>query len=371
MARRIRRSPEFVQQPLFDVTVRTERRYYRQMLDALVRSDFGTDQLEAEITVSKLFGTVWAAQPAPRDGSVEEAFGLGLVDYVAQQANPTAVGLLSTVAQIAPVREVRAAAAVGASALIARGLPRPQWSPSFEPGTCWAYEDVFGDQMTVVTAFRHNASEPAMIIEIDSALSGAAVNAGLAVDASDQVRDLRLRATASGGMFVLRQLDPGLTRALLARAVSRTDLVELREVWPGLVDLRAFVLARAGALPEGPDLLSLALDAPALGPAGQAAMVTEFLASPEGRALLDTEVAASVAEQVVAYASNRDPSQVARVSPARWEDFLHAWWPTRTVPGDWRPVVRAWSAWAARRMSLPEVARVELAGELEEMLADD
>lgn len=355
---RVRR---FVQEPLFDVTVRFERRYYRQMLDALIRSGFGGGPaLDAELAVAKLFGTVWSAQPVPRDGSVEEAFGLGLVEYAATRPHPAAVALLRAVEVVAPVREVRDAAGVAASDLMTRGLPGPQWTLfSVAPGACWAYEDVYGDQTTVVTEFTYASAAHAMVLRIDHAASGAATDAYLSPDPDATLAEMRRAAT--GRTVVLRPIEQAWARRLQAQAIARTDLVEGVPVWPRFADVRALALARLAVLADGPDPLE-----PIAAPAES--LVAEFLASREAADLLDPALTATVVDRLVQFARVSDSGQVARVSPAKWELFLTEWWPRFGVAGDAAPTLRAWSIWAGRRMALPDEARTELAAALESAL---
>jgi hypothetical protein len=364
----VARARRFVQDPLFDVTVRLERRYYRQMLDALIRSGFGTSALEAELTVAKLFGTVWAAQSVPRDGSVEEAFGLGLVEYAAVRPHPTAVALLRTVEVIAPVREVRDAARTAADDLMGRGLPGPQWTPpvgSATPAACWAFEDVYGDQTTVVTEFTYGLPPPgggsahAVVLRIDHAASGAATDAQLSHDPAAIVADMRREAT--GRTVVLRPIDQPWARRLQAQAIARTDLVGGVSVWPRFADLRALALSRLAVLADGPDPLEPV-------PVPTEALVAEFLASREAAGLPDPDLTAAVVARLVDFARLSDSGQVARVSPSKWELLLTDWWPRFGVPGDVAPVLRAWSTWAGRRMALPDEARSELAAALESAL---
>src|SRR5262245_33561667 len=49
-------APQAVQQTLFDIELRPERRYYRQILQALTAVMLGGDQLQAEIAVSRVLG---------------------------------------------------------------------------------------------------------------------------------------------------------------------------------------------------------------------------------------------------------------------------------------------------------------------------
>jgi hypothetical protein len=341
----------FVQEPLFDVTVRPERRYYKQMLDALARSGFGADPFEAELVVSKLFGTVWSAQP-----SMEEAFGLGLVEYTARHPGPVGAALLGTLAAVAPVREVRVAAA---------GIfGGPLWT--IVPGSCWAYEDAYGDQTTVVVSFSGPVPH-ALLIRVDQLARGAAVDASLALDVDSTVAELRHLATASDRLFVLRPIDQPWARSLLARAIARSDLVP---VSPRFAELRALALARLAVLADGPDPLE-----PVSPPA--AVLVAEFLASAEAAGL--PSEAAAVAARVAEFASRYDPADAARVSPARWQAFFDAGGlsaagsalesASGSASSEVAPVLRAWSRWAGRRMALPETARVELAAALEDLLA--
>ncbi len=369
-----------VQQALFEVEVRPERRYYRQIVDALRRSDFGADGLESELTISRLFGTIWAGQEGPRDGSTEEAFGLGLVDFARHQRTPTAVAMLRTIATIAAIREVRDAADQAAEMLTSGGLPDPRWTRPIgaaSPGRCWAYEDVFGDQSTVICEFAYGtertAERHAIVIYVDHAMFSVATDGMLALDVDPFIRDLRNDAKNSAPMFTLRQVDPAWARALLARAFARTDLIEGVEVAPTLAELRALSLARVGVLPEDPAALPPEPVSPTS--AECRALVEEFLAGAEGSALPDRAAAERLANRIVEYSCQYDPGGVSRVSPAKWETFVFDWLSKvgflppaeRTAMPD---VVRAWSAWAGRRMALPGAATDELAFALDEMLGE-
>jgi hypothetical protein len=354
---RTRRPREFVQDSLFDVAVRPERRFYRQMLDALARSDFGAVALDAELTVSKLFGTVWLAQPVPRDGSVEEAFGLGLVEYASQRVGPASLTLLRTMAAVAPVREVRQAAA---SAVDAFGsLASPQWT-DVSVSACWAFEDAFGDHSTIVCSY--GPAPHALAVQVDRALSGAAVDASLIIDVDATVTALRLDATASARTYTMSPIDQPWARSVQARAIARSDLIPASQLQPGFAELRALALARVAVLTDGPDPLEPVVPPPAV-------LIDEFLASLEAQALPDRSLATAVAWRLVEYGEAVDAGQVARVSPRRWEAFLVDWWPPRAVPGDWAPVLRAWSSWAGRRMALPSAARTHLSVALDDLLS--
>jgi hypothetical protein len=378
-----RSAPPATQGSLFDVEVRSERRYYSQMLDALSRSGFGANALSAELTVSKLFGTVWEGQET-RDGSLEEAFGLGLVEFARGQLTPTSLALLQTVAVVAPIREVREAARHAAGSLIESGLPAPQWMEmpgdvtrpgTVVPGRCWAYEDVFGDQSVLISEFAYGRDPQAdgrhaILMQIDHVAFSAATNTMLVDQVDATIRELTHDAANSGTMATLRQVDPAWARAIQSRALARTDLIPDVPIWPRYADVRALALARLAVLAEAADILPL--DPEPAGSAGRAAIVAQFLESKflafEDEDGLDRRYAESVARIVLDHGCLHDPGNVIRVSPAKWDSFLFDWWPSRGIAGPWPVVVRAWSRWAADQLGLPQVARAELVESLDEAL---
>jgi hypothetical protein len=363
---------------LFEVQLRPERRFYRQMLDALSRSGFGADGLESELVISRLFGTVWASQDGRRDGSTEEAFGLGLVDYARQRRAPGTVAVLRTLAVVAPIREVRSAAASVANLLTAGGLPEPRWArpPStLTAGACWAYEDVYGDESTVICEYGYGpdprtAERHAILVHVDHAMFSVATDAMFADDVDPLLRDMRNGTEDAGSLFRLRQVDPAWARALLERAFARTDLIPGIHTEPSFAELRALVLARMQALPDNPGILPPEPVPPS--EADRQALIDEFLASPEAQALPDP---ATVAQRIVEHSFAYEPGQLARVSPSKWETFAYDWLPRQaelpaSFPTAFPAVARAWTSWAGRRANLSDRARGELAAALDEILAD-
>lgn len=362
-----------VQEPLFEVQVRPERRFFRQMLDALTRSGFGDEPLAAETTVSRLFGTVWSA--SARDGAAEEAVGLGLVEYARHRFTPTSLALLRTLAVVAPIHEVRIAAAQAADGVARHGVPEPPWSPpvgAVTPGRCWALTDVFGDESLLVCEFGYRADRAtdarhAIAVRIDHVTFSAAISAAVLGDVDAAVRDLRNRAAQSAPMWALRQVDPAWARGMLSRAFARTDLVAEVVVADDFAPARALAMARVTALPEAAALMPVE---PALGSEQLRAVAEEFLASDDAAGLPGP--AGHLATVIAEFSAERDPGQVVRVGPRKWEVFLFDWLAHRGYSvEEVAPVVRAWSTWAVRQMTLPRPAAAELAGLLNEMLTDD
>ena len=371
---RRRTGPIAVQESLFEIEAKPGVRYYRQILDALTRSGFADDAPAAEGVASRLLGTVWASEGPPRDGGVEETFGLGLVDYARQRRTPTSVILLRTLQVVATIREVRESAAAAADAMITGGLPQPEWISQFEvlpTGRCWAYEDAFGDMTSVICEYeRQHGDVHAIMIQVDHAMFSTASEISVIEDVDATVRDLQNATQTTDPTFAIRLVDPPWARALLERAFTRTDLIDGVQVGHGFAELRALALVRLRALPDAPGVLQPEPRQP--GPDERQALVDEFLGSPEGRAIPDRIGAERIARLIAEYASAYDPVDMARVSPAKWEIFVSDWLPRRITGGPAlraiiADVVRAWSAWAARRRHLAEPMRDMLSRAVEEI----
>jgi hypothetical protein len=370
IARRRRRAPSAVQEALFEVQIRPERRFYRQILQALTRSSFpALDVLRAETTVAKLLGVIWASAPG-RDSGPDEAFGLGLVEYARQSPSPTSAALVSVLANLGPVREIRDAADAALDSLVAAGVPVPEWPQLFR-GRCWASADVFGDLTTVVCEFGYGPTWPeavrhGVVVQVDHVAFSAATDASVVSNVEDLIRDLQYGSERAH--HDLRQVEPAWAGALLGRAFARTDLIPDVRVTPTFAETRALALARVRALPASPELLPVtaAPDAERRG-----SVAAEFLASPDAVGLAPHSMA--LAHLVVDFASERDPDDLARVSPGRWEAFLFDWLPARPVTAssaETAAVVRAWSAWGSRQAGLPQTTRDELARVLDELLEE-
>jgi hypothetical protein len=249
----------------------------------------------------------------------------------------------------------------------------PRWRTpvgAVEPGRCWANEDVFGDQTSVICEFAYSEQRHAVVVLVDHNLFGIAKGA-FPVDRVDAtVRELRREAMKNGPMITLREVEPSWARGLLEPALARTNMLQGAPVEEDFPDWYALALARVRALPR-PDPLP---DAPEpLAPVQRRALVREFLRGPEAKGL-PAHDAEHLVSLVVDYGCDHDMAQPERVSPAKWEMFLLGWMPRhaaleaaerRALPD----TVRAWSGWAAHRTGLPLVAREELASSVERILA--
>jgi hypothetical protein len=328
-----------VQESLFDVVIRPEVRYYRQILDALERSGFpGPDNLEALTIVSKILGTVWSGQ-IRRDGEAEETFGLGLVDYARRRHSPAAEALLGMLGAVAPIREVRAAAET---------FVEPWPSPTL--GRCWTFDDVYGDQATLVCEF----SLGALVVLVDHARLSVATDALITTEVEPLIRDLTNDGRTSHGLLTLQQVEPDQAGAVLDRAFARTDHIPAVSVTPAYAELRALALSWLRLLPSSTFAPSV--------PADPAWIGTSFLASPQGRRELDPAMVQRVATFFARY--EREP--VPRVGPVRWEVFLDEW--VGPVPATLPPVIRSFSEWAGHDKNLSDLAMAELMAVVDELI---
>jgi hypothetical protein len=367
-----------VQEALFDLDLRPERRYFRQILQALTAVMLGGDQLQAELACSRVLGVIWASDPR-RDGSVEEAFGRGLIEFARQQQGGqlVAANLLRVLAAVATVREVREAAA---DALAARQAPPSGWAPAVgavSVGRCWVAEDAFGDHATVLCEFGYGstaktAPRHGIAVHVDRVAQGAAVDVSLIEDVDAAELELRLGAEHASDEF--RRVEAGWAGAMLEQALARTDLVTATPVGPGYAALRALAMARVRALPSSHVALS---NGPDTSPRQREAIVAEFCHTVELSALASVAPASveRVAEMLVDFADRIDPRDLLRISPGRVEAFLYDWLPSAVrdvgpvAPSEIAEVVRAWASWAARQGGTPLLTRDALARAVDEILA--
>lgn len=345
-------------------------RYFAELFAAFREMDIESDPLDAELAVSRMFGHMWLARDIGADA---DELCEGLVQYAADQHTPVALALLRTIAVVGPTRALREFAVDRAEELASRGVQEPRWSTpvgAVKPGRCWANEDVYGDQTSVICEYAYGEQRHATVVLVDHNLYGIAKGA-FPVDRVDAtVRELRREAMKNGPMITLREVEPSWARGLLEPAFARTDVLPDAPVEDDFADWHALALARVRALPAPEPGMAPSEPQPLK---ERRALVRQFLRSPEASDL-DARDAEHLVSLIVDYGCDNDMSQPERVSPAKWELFLLGWLPRHAAlgPAERRAlpdVVRAWSRWAAQRSGLPLMAREELATAVERLLA--
>ncbi|GAA3386435.1 hypothetical protein [Cryptosporangium minutisporangium] len=331
------------------------------------------DPIQAELWCSDVLGAVWAATDG--DPAAEETFAdawIAAAEALDDPDRPAALTALTALSRIAGSASARRAATVAADRIAATGVPRPRWAvpadgaaDDVSAGECWRYGDVFGDQETVLCAFRRGSSEHAMLVLIDHTLGGIAKDVFFTEAVASSLADLQYELASTPFAF-LEPIEPAAARRRLQQAFAITDgLVEPR-VNEELAPHRALALARIRQLP--PSIGSIVPE-PAVEPE---ALVEEFLAAPEAADLPDAELAARWAGLLIDRALAHADTP-ARVGPGVLDELLLVDVPEHAVldaaaksamPG----VLAAWIRWAGRRQSLSEPAVAWLENALDEML---
>jgi hypothetical protein len=336
---------------------------YREVLRAFRPMVKVADPLEVEVFASGLLGSWWKDLPPGEDP--DRLFGEGAIGYAARHDGPEAMALLRAFQAVGVTDGQREAAAAAASKLAARGVAEPPWAPVIgrvRVGACWRMGDVYGDQASLLCVFGYGPREHGLLVLLDfNHLGGWVKDVFLTDQPAKALRELR-RNAAGNPIVSLDQLEPAEVRRLLEAGFDATEMTWQPEVGEDFRQYRALALARCRALPEPAEPSAEPAEVPE---AARGALVAEFLASPQARALPEGEGTAYCARLIVDHGSDYDDGKPLRASPAKTEIFLHDWVPRRVVLDEedrevMPAVVRAWVRWAAERNRLPAEAVAEL-----------
>lgn len=245
------------------------------------------DPIEAEAWASQMLGLFDTMGLKARLGGMEvPPFLEALVERCAERVDRRSAVVAAALAAVAPPPEGERAAQVAARlAQVAR--PLPGWVTTVgkvTPTRAWTVTDPFGDQDSLMVAFRQEGAEAehVLLVLVDHNLSGQAKDAWIAGDVEAVLASWRESAEAG------TRLDEASVDAVLERL---RDAMAMSDLWDGDGELRteefaqhrALVwarLRRAGldeAVPDGPEVSD----------EERAALVGDFLASKEGRHLLE------------------------------------------------------------------------------------
>jgi hypothetical protein len=304
---------------------------------------------DAELLLSTLLGSVYAAALPDRGGAVESL-------VAALRSHPELTDVVSRV--LAALTEAQpSAGSVGGA-----DEPAPAWVGELgrvRVTGAYAYGDRYGDQTTYLTTFEYEnptlgGPDHAVAILVDH-------NLGLVKDllvASPAGRALeQIRASVStdpDGMTWFAEIGAGAVRAAAAAYLRATDVAADLPDEESLPANRALVLARLEGLPAlQPSTTDSTSDDPA-----------DFLASPDAQlaGLADLEGADRDSVTyclglIVDFGRQRGGDPL-RWSPRSAELFLLDWVHQRAVldADDQRllpDVLGAWVSWAGRRLDLP------------------
>ncbi|MEU5987648.1 DUF6398 domain-containing protein [Spirillospora sp. NPDC047418] len=313
------------------------------MVDSIPDELLGEPEpLQAELFFSEMMGAWWGQELIEAD--IDEVFCGGLIERAADRRTPQALALLRAFAVLAPPR-FGTRAAQAANDLSAAGVPDPSWAETIgkaEPGECWTYYDIYGDQRSVICLFSRDSGRDVLCVLIDDSLGRIAKDAYLA-DQPDLVLSELKAQVATEPAAVLEPIDPATARALMETAFANTTAdAAVSENFGGD---RAAALCRIRGLPPGGVLEPV----PVHDEEARRALVAGFLND-------HPDMPAEPVRWIVDYGCDHDLGRPLRVSPAKLDQLLLT--PTR-FPLD--AVLPTWTRWAAARQNLPEEAQKALA----------
>lgn len=312
--------------------------------------------LDAELIVSEIVGSWWGQRVG--SGDVEEVIGEALVEHAARAGTPAALALLTGMACLGTTGQaVKAERA--ALKLMERGVARPGWAElvgKVAPEGCFTSSDVYGDQDSIVCTFTYGDTERhALVVLVDHNHGGLVRDAWVSSRVGTLLEHCR-REGRENPLMRFGELDPADTRALLERALARTDEAADPPVNENFASYHAFVRARIRTLP--PD--GRPPEPEAYGADRRATLAARFLASDEAEELSDRSAAGRCVDRIIDHGCGHDFGRPLRVSPIKCELFLLDWLPRKVLlsPAEQEAmphVLAAWVRWAGRRTGLPEV----------------
>lgn len=312
--------------------------------------------LDAELVGAALLGGVYAiADPESDRASAMREFVGRFLANTSRRRTAAARAIRSIFASLEPD-------APGAAA-VRPGKETPRWSAQLgqvRPVGTWAYGDVYGDQTSYLAIFEYDdaevgGGEHAVVVLVDH-------NIGIVKDLfvsrpGRRVLEEVQKATDADDLVWMEEVEPARLRAEVSHHLEVTDRLAVLPDEGSLATDRALVGARLARLPGN------GTPPPAPGPVDAAALVAQFLDTPEAAAL---ERSGPEAEASLQYAMRLilDFSQDAPdADPMRWSPavaglFLLDWVHRRavlddddvaTLPG----VLSAWVSWCGRHRGLP------------------
>jgi hypothetical protein len=333
--------------------------FVAQVLQAAGQLTTVTSPLEAEAFASSVVGSWW-------QHSEHAAYGSALVARAQQVATPESAALLHGLAAVAEPG-LDAASRAALDALAPLDLPAPMWATTVgnaDIRECFTVDDELGDASQVILCCAY-ADEPAhaVVVLVDHNLGGIAKDIWVA-DAAPLLEKVRATAADDPGL-ALADADPAAVRPVLADALAATDQAVEPPVSDNFPQLRALLLSRVRALPDG----GTRPEVPPWPEEEQQDLVAEFVSSPEAAAALSEpddapeqagrqrEALKAIAVELVAYGSEHDRGRPLRVSPSKLEVFCLGWLPMtglldKAFASQMPTVLPAWVRFAARRTGL-------------------
>jgi hypothetical protein len=178
----------------------------------------GCDQVDAEVCGGEFIGELRRAAPA--DADVDDVLS-DVLEHLTEYQSPEALAMARVLAAVGTPR-VRAIAAETANRLVGDGRTDMPWSAGLglpEPGPCFGYADIYGDQRSIVLAFSYARKKHAVVVLIDYLLGGGIKDCYLA-DYTSRLRD-EYRKVGAQPDLRFTDLDAATAREILQEALSK------------------------------------------------------------------------------------------------------------------------------------------------------
>ncbi|MEU5551693.1 MULTISPECIES: hypothetical protein [unclassified Micromonospora] len=333
--------------------------------------------LDAEMLGAALLGSVYEVAETDRETAIREFVG-GFLAATSRRRTAAATTVRAVFAALVPD-------ATGADR-VRPGATAPAWSGQLGKvhltGT-WAYGDVYGDQTSYLATFAYDDAtggpEHALVALVDHniGITKDVFVGGPAARILDQVRQL----CADDELTWFREEDPTRMRAEVGRHLAVTDGLGQLPGAGSLATDRALVGARLAVLPATPSAPDRG-DGEPLSEAERSDLIRRFLASPEAaQAGLDTIDGGDLASLhfclglLLDHAATFPDADPLRWSPTVAGLFLLDWVHRRAVldmdDAAMLPrVLRAFTAYAARKRGLPQSGASATDTAIEEMVPE-
>ncbi|MFI9642756.1 hypothetical protein ACIG87_22300 [Micromonospora sp. NPDC051925] len=334
--------------------------------------------LDAEMLGTALLGSVYAIAETDRETAVRD-FVSGFLAATSRRRTAAATTIRQVFAALVPDAE--------GAAKVRPGKQAPAWSGQLGrvhlTGT-WSYGDVYGDQTSYLATFAYDdelgGPEHALVALIDHniGITKDVFVGGPAKRILEQVRQM----CADDDLTWFREEDPARMHGEVGRHLTITDDLGELPAEGSLATDRALVGARLAVLPEA-RADTVGWDTEPLSGDERTTLVRAFLASPEaarhGLNTLDGDAELASLHFCLGLLFDHSAS-FPDADPLRWSPavaglFLLDWVHRRAVldmdDAALLPrVLRAWTAFAARRRGLPERAGTQTDEAIEELVPE-
>ncbi|MEV0939111.1 hypothetical protein [Micromonospora wenchangensis] len=334
--------------------------------------------LDAEMLGTALLGSVYAIAETDRETAVRE-FVSGFLAATSRRRTAAATTIRQVFAALVPTAEGAAKVRPGAQA--------PAWAGQLGrvhlTGT-WSYGDVYGDQTSYLATFAYDdesgGPEHALVALVDH-------NIGITKDVfvggpAERILAQVRQMCADDDLTWFREEDPARMHGEVGRHLEITDDLGDLPAEGSLATDRALVGARLAVLPQA-SADTTGWPTEPLSTDERTALVRAFLAAPEaaryGLNTLDGDAELASLHFCLGLLFDHSAS-FPDADPLRWSPavaglFLLDWVHRRAVldmdDAAMLPrVLRAWTAFAARRRGLPERAVTQTDEAIEELVPE-